>query len=224
MIKEEKFIMKLKKIASLALAGIMAVSMLTACGEGTSNSGSSSSENTNPATGVSATFASYLKNGGRVTFADDSEYQGYLASAIEKSDIKYNTLAEATDVLAIGTGNKPFDKLDEILGKSVIGYNGSQTIDQWSGYGIQATTDTVYINMWRAPGDMAQNVVLKEVAAEIDNDLADKQLVNVYTDSNDNVYEYDYTGSVSMQKVEDGSASAWYVLLTISIDVTKTSK
>ena len=40
--------MKLKKIASLALAGIMAVSMLTACGEGTnnSNSGSSSSQPT----------------------------------------------------------------------------------------------------------------------------------------------------------------------------------
>ncbi len=215
--------MKLKKIASLALAGIMAVSMLTACGEGTSNSGSSSSENTNPATGVSATFASYLKNGGRVTFADDSEYQGYLASAIEKSDIKYDTLDDAATVQAIGTGNKPYDKLDEILEKSVIGYNG-QTIDNWSGSGIEAKTDTVYINMWRAPGDMAQNVVLKEVAANIDNDLTDKQLVNVFTDSNNDVYEYDYTGSVSMQKVEDGSASAWYVLLTISIDVTKTSK
>ena len=215
--------MKLKKIASLALAGIMAVSMLTACGEGTSNSGSSSSENTNPATGVSATFASYLKNGGRVTFADDSEYQGYLASAIEKSDIKYNTLAEATDVLAIGANNKPYDKLSEILEKSVIGYD-KQTIDTWKGNGIEATTDKVYINMWRAPGDMAQNVVLKEVAADIDNDLKDKQLVNVFTASDNSVYEYDYTGSVSMQKVEDGSASAWYVLLTISIDVTKTSK
>ena len=40
--------MKLKKIASLALAGIMAVSMLAGCGEGinNSNSGSSSSEPT----------------------------------------------------------------------------------------------------------------------------------------------------------------------------------
>ena len=40
--------MKLKKIASLALAGIMAVSMLAACGEGTNNgnSGSSSSQPT----------------------------------------------------------------------------------------------------------------------------------------------------------------------------------
>ena len=41
--------MKLKKIASLALAGIMAVSMLTACGEG----GSSSSDPTNPVTPTS---------------------------------------------------------------------------------------------------------------------------------------------------------------------------
>ena len=37
--------MKLKKIASLALAGIMAVSMLAGCGEAASSS-SSSSENT----------------------------------------------------------------------------------------------------------------------------------------------------------------------------------
>ena len=47
--------MKLKKIASLALAGIMAVSMLAACGEGTNNGNSgSSSENTNQNTGYSA--------------------------------------------------------------------------------------------------------------------------------------------------------------------------
>ena len=45
--------MKLKKIASLALAGIMAVSMLTACGEGAGNGNSgSSSENTNTTSNV----------------------------------------------------------------------------------------------------------------------------------------------------------------------------
>ena len=49
--------MKLKKIASLALAGIMAVSMLTACGEGTGNGNSgSSSTPTTPASGYAATI------------------------------------------------------------------------------------------------------------------------------------------------------------------------
>ena len=50
--------MKLKKIASLALAGIMAVSMLTACGEGTNN-GNSGSSSSQPTT---ASVVSTVKN------------------------------------------------------------------------------------------------------------------------------------------------------------------
>ena len=47
--------MKLKKIASLALAGIMAVSMLAGCKDGgNGNSGSSSSETTNTTSNVTA--------------------------------------------------------------------------------------------------------------------------------------------------------------------------
>ena len=49
--------MKLKKIASLALAGIMAVSMLAGCGRAPATA-ALPAKNTNPATGVSATFAS----------------------------------------------------------------------------------------------------------------------------------------------------------------------
>ena len=50
--------MKLKKIASLALAGIMAVSMLAACGEGTNN-GNSGSSSSQPTT---ASVVSTVKN------------------------------------------------------------------------------------------------------------------------------------------------------------------
>ena len=46
--------MKLKKIASLALAGIMAVSMLAGCKDGGNGNSGSSSENTGTATGYSA--------------------------------------------------------------------------------------------------------------------------------------------------------------------------
>ena len=53
--KEEKFIMKLKKIASLLLAGVMAVSMLTACNT-TSNTPDTGDDQgtTTPVTGYSA--------------------------------------------------------------------------------------------------------------------------------------------------------------------------
>ena len=81
--------MKLKKIASLALAGIMAVSMLTACGEGTSNSGSSSSENTDTVSGYSAMLGqkaadTLAKNDldDVFTFADNSGYVDDLEKAV----------------------------------------------------------------------------------------------------------------------------------------------
>ena len=48
--------MKLKKIASLALAGIMAVSMLAGCKDGGNSNSGSSSTPTTPASGYAATI------------------------------------------------------------------------------------------------------------------------------------------------------------------------
>ena len=47
--------MKLKKIASLMLAGVMAVSMLTACGDNSSNNGGASSGDTTPSSSYTET-------------------------------------------------------------------------------------------------------------------------------------------------------------------------
>ncbi|OUQ37141.1 hypothetical protein [Faecalibacterium sp. An121] len=52
--------MKLKKIASLALAGIMAVSMLTACGEG--GNGNNGGENPPADQGTSAGLSAEILN------------------------------------------------------------------------------------------------------------------------------------------------------------------
>ena len=60
--------MKLKKIASLALAGIMAVSMLTACGESAGNGGNNNDETIVPpadhslATAVNSDLSAKVKN------------------------------------------------------------------------------------------------------------------------------------------------------------------
>ena len=76
--------MKLKKIVSLALAGIMAVSMLTACGEGDSNSTVTPPvDNTTP-TGLSAQLgaeASDLTHS-KVTFADSTALNNALKHAV----------------------------------------------------------------------------------------------------------------------------------------------
>lgn len=76
--------MKLKKIVSLALAGIMAVSMLTACGEGDSNSTVTPPVDNTTSTGLSAQLgaeASDLTNS-KVTFADSTALNNALKHAV----------------------------------------------------------------------------------------------------------------------------------------------
>ena len=85
--------MKLKKIASLALAGIMAVSMLAGCKDGgNGNSGSSSSEQTT-ATGIVATVDKAIKdyNSGLTVTVKES---GVMNTRLEKlfKDYVYSEL------------------------------------------------------------------------------------------------------------------------------------
>ena len=212
--------MKLKKIASLMLAGIMAVSMLAACGEGAGNNNGGASSSETPATGVSATFAGYLKNGDRVDFDDNNVYQNYLASAIEKRDLNYSVLGNVDDVEAI-TNGELYQNVQKLFNDGVIGYKDDCTIDALGA--IHDTTDTTFTTLYQAPGSMEEDVVLKAVAGELDAKFDKNILVNFFSNT-ENTYDYDYTGSVSMQKVEDGSASAWFVLVTLSVDVAKTGK
>ena len=91
--------MKLKKIVSLALAGIMAVSMLTACGEGDSNSTVTPPVDNTTSTGLSAQLgaeASDLTNS-KVTFADSTALNNALKHAV--GNIGDNSINQA-----FGTG------------------------------------------------------------------------------------------------------------------------
>ena len=213
--------MKLKKIASLMLAGIMAVSMLAGCNGQTEEPGSSSSET--PATGVSATFANFL-SGKRVEFKDNATYAGYLADGLKEADPKSANMSPITSVEAMDSNWNVFNKVEPKFDKNEIEYGDRTpkvTIDQFSSTGkVCQDNDELFIAMYAAPGSMKQDVVLEAVAADLNSALGDKYLVN-YADVNGKRYDYDYTGSVSVQKVEDGSVSAWYVLVTLYIDATE---
>ena len=213
--------MKLKKIASLALAGIMAVSMLAGCKDGSSSS-SSSSENTTPATGVSAEFASYLKDNKNVTFADDAEYQGYLSKILKNLDPKHDKLDEVT---VLDSSKTYFvNEVKKVLKNNVNGYlEDVGILSRNENYPIRNTTDVVIANAYVAPGSMSQNVVLKAVADDLNDSICDDAFRDFFVDTNDNKirYDYKYNGNVSIQKVTDGSSSAWYVLVVVEVDTTK---
>ena len=91
--------MKLKKIASLALAGIMAVSMLTACGEGTGNgdSGSSSSQPTTASVVSTVKNAIADKNGDLViTVEENTALNNAMKKFNEDNSNIYPQVDEAT--------------------------------------------------------------------------------------------------------------------------------
>lgn len=76
--------MKLKKLAALALAGVMAVSMLTACGNGNGGAPDNGGEN-GVATGYSSVLAKYMTEASKmdnVTFQDNGNDAAALADAL----------------------------------------------------------------------------------------------------------------------------------------------
>ena len=75
--------MKLKKIASLALAGIMAVSMFAGCAETNANSTPTPTPTPTPVSGASSTFAAELGDlaSVKITMADDNNLQTALNAA-----------------------------------------------------------------------------------------------------------------------------------------------
>lgn len=103
--------MKLKKIASLMLAGVMAVSMLSACGEGSGNGNGNEDEN-KPVETVSnaVTYANDLLD------SDMKEYVNFISStALDGWAAKYTT----------DTGKFSADDISEVYADaSLNGWNG----------------------------------------------------------------------------------------------------
>ena len=78
--------MKLKKIVSLAMSGVLAVSMLTACGDNISEQPPVDNGNdTTPATGYSATFEGRLgdKADANISMSDSADLNAALKAAME---------------------------------------------------------------------------------------------------------------------------------------------
>ena len=77
--------MKLKKVMALALAGVMAVSMLTGCGNGGNGGASENGEENGVAGGFSSELAKYMEESAKmdnVRFQDDADVTAALADAL----------------------------------------------------------------------------------------------------------------------------------------------
>ena len=199
--------MKLKKIASLALAGIMAVSMLAGC-NGAASSGDDNETTTTP---VDNSFAASVnaemndKQKAIVTFESSAD----LVSAVNAVADKFNS-SELDVAITDWTKNKTIlkDFRDMLDADAVDGVSSD-----WEDNNSKRTAADIII----VPGKYTEEGLAKEIATY----LGDKVVKNTVMPNGDNVggkmYKYTYTGDLAVTKVEslNGKVSAYVVGVVI---------
>ena len=197
--------MKLKKIASLMLAGIMAVSMLAGCKSGTPNPNPGEGEGEgNTATGYSVALGDALADTLKgtdvedvITFADNNDDKAALEDAL--GNLGRNQLWITDSVDAFGdlqdreavADFKKAAKLDRetlISGDAIFNYK----------YNVNKTVkvgDIFYID-----SNVEMSKVINQIVAKYGDAFAalKDSLKVVDTNNKELVYDFDYTVSVSV--------------------------
>ena len=208
--------MKLKKIASLALAGVMAVSMLTACGSNAiDDQPPVDNGNDTTVTGYSAKLQSELSAiaADHITFSDSSELNSALQYA--SGNVGNNAIAQAFieqmkdgKIVQINS-NTAFglvqDGLRDALdvkfkdGKSdtkvVEDMNPQGKEEDWANY--YNKNDVNNVILYVVDGGVDLNNAMDQIANDIGDEL--EKLTDDFDSNNDQKADvnYNYTGSVA---------------------------
>ncbi len=210
--------MKLKKIASLALAGIMAVSMLTACGEGTGNGTNPPASSSEPTTtGLVSAVKDAIKiensnltvNVKEGTFLNDQ-----LDKLIEDytlDAIKANTHALINEGVQIAFGITNFNDVKNFNNISEDSFdncyaNVDKDNSETSWYAGVYEFGTV-------TASTAQTLAAREIAEKMaffENEVADSSATDVKTLS----YTM-YVAQKNVSKADDSSVPTVFVVLKV---------
>ena len=227
--------MKLKKIASLALAGVMAVSMLAGCSN-TSNNGNNGNNGGDPidpgTAGVSAAVATRVADvldpkeiPEYVSFKDSTALDSNLEYAVEFAGVtnvlpQYVLFDKLTPVMP-----DIYDRLHDAVGDEYDGVkiwnigdvDTLQKAENEDGYKID---DEVAVELWAVSSAIGENAVNQMIAEKIAETVADYQYAinNTNNDKTDGGnYNHEYTVSVSTYTKTVNSSS---IGGGIGVDVT----
>ena len=212
--------MKLKKIASLMLAGIMAVSMLAACGEGKKDDSSSSSSSQVPVTSSLADAANAVLSGDQkavFTYHNSDELNKAL-QAIASDKTKF-TVAKVHAAYSNGTvaGHVDTDVEGWVKGKM----NSSYTFVDWTAFaGSSATLPTnngktdKFIQAYMLSGELTEKGVAELVANHWKSFMNDTTLVSEI-DENKISYSADI-GAVKVTNPETDKETAWVIAVVVT--------
>ncbi len=193
--------MKLKKIASLMLAGVMAVSMLAGCSTGTKPEEPTEDP-------VDTSIASYLNdaqedNDVKAKFTYDADLEAMMEKALDV----YGTQATVTNIR-----QQIKDSMDS------VDVWGNQLSDLYANTAATSKNTYAYLYVKDDTTSKTDAALMKEIADGISfEDLMDE------LDANDG-YKYTYTnnGKVAMVKSEDKTGSV-HRYVAVVVTVTSTS-
>jgi len=220
--------MKLKKIASLMLAGVMAVSMLAGCsGNNTTDPENPDDPIVVPETGIVAAVndGQNVDNDVKITFTSDSNLDALLNSAVQA----YGENPSATELYNRINALSSFDGEFNQISSGEHTYNGMMSGSNVAGTPIVVATGAVYNEAKDgADGDvvtilgtrvinsatkLTEEMAMKQVASEIDKQIANLKATSYKkgtTMGGQKYCDYSYTGNVSMVKVVKADSTVNY--------------
>lgn len=221
--------MKLKKIASLALAGVMAVSMLAGCNNGSNNNnnGSNGEVNVVPASAVLNIINSNqnVENTVQIKFTADSALEKYAATAVADLGYLANTSEKTTTAVA-----NEIMSMSNVIDRAEIAANINKVSDV-------KTLDFLDKNSEVKKNDGYENTLVYVQA--IKDELTDEAAAyfamttlnsllgkfDANTDKskpNTDYLEYTYTGSACIVSTQNASgAPVYYAVFQITQNAAK---
>ena len=203
--------MKLKKIASLALAGVMAVSMLAGCSNGTKDDGSDVDDAiTTTATGAAALLNDELSQASKniVKFTNDSKLNDALAKVT--ADLSVSNLQDAyLDGASV----------DDELVAEIAAFKYLNCKEYNDPANKAAVKDkTTYVVVYSVGEGVTDSGAVKAIADDVNNYV---EVVPTTGANGSNNYNYTYTGAVSVvsKTFENGlgtSRTVKYVAVTLT--------
>ena len=212
--------MKLNKVMALALSGLMAVSMLAGCSNGTPNG----EENGEQGQVVVDDVASVMNTAqGKIKFETSPEQSALLAAAM--GEAKYAD-ANVTTIGLAGTTNPVYNYLQ----KNMLGKDGLTTGSPSPKFTpVKGESNSVTLLYMYPAKNITDDYALIEIAKNLVNtQLNGNKLDNVVTVGTDK-FNATYTGEVSLAKLTKSDADgantkeAYYVLVTVTQNVGDTA-
>ena len=221
--------MKLKKIASLMLAGVMAVSMLAGCNTNSVDPEPTPDPDPTPATGYSVEMASNLIDAAKkdyIAFEDNADDLAALEDALSKlswTTTAGYTLPKTAEPVGAWIGADVTLMVDDFVDALDI-ENASMDRNSMVNelvflYNENAAETVKYGLMYVIDGTVDENDALEQIANNVEDLLVN--LPNVNDNTSVARYTYDYTVSVSVANkaldvIDWYNGSANFIAVTVT--------